>query len=72
MTDEVYFGEIEAKRKGRTQEPCTFKIGHISHGAVVVRAIDKDGIAPIVAVMDAATAREFARALTQSADTVDI
>ena len=72
MTDERYMGEIVARRKGRTQEPCTFKIGHVGHKHVVVRAIDKDGIAPIVALMDAQTARLFADALIQSADTVDL
>ena len=72
MTDETYMGEIDARRKGRTQEPCIFKIGHVTHKEVVVRAIDKDGIAPIVALMDADTARAFADALVRSADTVDL
>ena len=66
--DESYLCEITAKRKGRGQEPCTFKIGHIHHRHVVVRANDRDGIPSIVALMDAATAREFARNLQESAD----
>lgn len=66
--DESYSGEISARRKGRGQTPCKFRIGHIHHKQVVVRAIDEDEISPIVALMDATTARQFAKNLIESAD----
>ena len=71
MKDERYFCDITAKRKGRGQKTCTLKAGYTSNHRVVLRTIDFDGIAPIVALLDGPTARELAAAIVKAADQIE-
>ena len=69
--DETYLAEIDARRKGRGQAACEIKAGYLDRGAIVLRTVDRDGIAPIVALLTPAQARELAKALREAAGEVE-
>ena len=68
MPDETYCCRIQAKRKGRGNSECTLIAAYTSAGDVVLRTLDAGGVPPIVAVMNARTARELANGLLESAE----
>ena len=68
---EAYYCEIEASRKGRKggpQAPCTVKAGvFLEANQPVLRLVDANGIAPIVALLSHEQADQLGEALKKAA-----
>jgi hypothetical protein len=71
MRDETYTCKVTARRKGRGQRPCTVKVGYTRNREVVLRGIDNNGVASIVALFNGETAMRLAKGLSDSANAVN-
>lgn len=61
-------GHINARRKGKAggyQAPCTIGVSHLENdpGVIVLRAVDANGVPPLVALLNPEQAQELARLL---------
>lgn len=69
--DERILCEVEGTRKGRSRNHCTVRVAVTDSGEVILRTIDKNGVAPIVAVLGPAEALSLSAAFASAVRKVE-
>ena len=75
-TNEHYLRAVTARRKGKGdggKAPCTLQVGWCDDSVdVIMRTVDQSGRPPLVALLDAKTAKVLAGQLLEAAEKVEV
>lgn len=64
--DERVLCEVEGVRKGRSRNACSVRVAVTDAGEIILRTVDKNGVAPLVAVLGPAEALRLSEAFASA------